>query len=542
MRRRILQQAWARSYTALSSTMLRGASTATQQTKQFSQQLSVQKQEQSAFDHLDAITTGTNAAYLEQLEQQWIRDPNSVDAYWRQYFESISSSGKVSDTLRERLRYELAMTRRTATETTAEVGAKEDHDSSFNSEVMALVRAYQVSGHTIAHLDPLGLYDVDLEAHVPSELMIENYHFTEADMDRTVQLDVGGGVMKGFLGQDVTQPPTLRELFSRLKSAYSDTIGVEYMHIVNRDQCNWIRERIELPQKFQYSAEEKKVILDRLMFSDSFELFLSNKFPTAKRFGLEGLESFIPGVKATIDKSADLGVEHVIIGMAHRGRLNMLANVLRKPMEIIFSEFLGTNTSEYGSGDVKYHMGASNKRSLTHSDSHVHLTLCANPSHLEAVDPVVIGKTRAKQFHMGDTEMKKVLPILVHGDASFAGQGVVFETLEMANLHDYTVGGTIHIVINNQIGFTTNPRQSRSTPYCVDLAKFISAPILHVNGDDVEAVVRCCQIAAEWRQTFGKVSFFWNISFFFSSLMVPTNNNINNNNNYYITVILGYCR
>ncbi|KAJ7547681.1 hypothetical protein O6H91_08G098300 [Diphasiastrum complanatum] len=283
------------------------------------------------------------------------------------------------------------------------------------------------------------------------------------------------------------------------------------MHISDRDQCNWLRERIEKQTPEPYSHDRRMVILDRLMWSTNFESFLAQKWTAAKRFGLEGCETLIPGMKELIDRAADInGTENIVIGMPHRGRLNVLANVVRKPLRQIFSEFSGgikpVDESEggyTGSGDVKYHLGTSYDRP-TRGGNRIHLSLVANPSHLEAVNPVVVGKTRAKQYYSHDTDRKKNLAILLHGDGSFSGQGVVYETFHLSDLPNYTTGGTIHIVVNNQVAFTTDPKSSRSSPYCTDVAKALNAPIFHVNGDDVEAVVHACELAADWRAQFKK--------------------------------------
>lgn len=281
------------------------------------------------------------------------------------------------------------------------------------------------------------------------------------------------------------------------------SIGVQYVHIPDRDKCDWLRQRLETPQPFKYSIEEKRTILDRLIWSDSFERFIASKYPNEKRFGLEGGESLIPGVKSLIDRSVDHGVSSVTIGMPHRGRLNVLANVIRRPIEGILHQFAGKEDDAEGGGDVKYHLGANYVRP-TPSGKQVALSLVANPSHLEAEDPVVLGRTRAIQDFAEDKEHKTSMALLMHGDAAFAGQGVVYETMGMYNLPNYATGGTIHIVVNNQIGFTTDPRFARSTPYPSDIAKSIDAPIFHVNGDDVEAVTFVCQLAADWRATFKK--------------------------------------
>jgi len=367
--------------------------------------------------------------------------------------------------------------------------------------LMMLIRAYQINGHSIANLDPLSLSNHE----VPVSLDPSLYGFTEADMDR--DFFVGTWRMKGFLNEE--RPiQTLRQILTRLRETYCGTIGYEYMHIQDREQCNWLRERIETERKKQYAPERKKILLDRLGWGEMFENFLSNKYSAAKRFGLEGCESLVPGFKEIIDKAAEMGVEAINIGMPHRGRLNVLANVVRKPLQTIFNEFkggpklkeeLGNESSSYtGSGDVKYHLGTSFDRP-TLRGGQIHLSLVANPSHLEAVNTVVTGKTRAKQFYNKDPHGDKSMAVLLHGDGAFSGQGIVYETLDMSKLPEYAVGGTIHIVVNNQVAFTTDPKYSRSSAYCTDVAKGMDVPVFHVNGDDVEAVVWVMELATEWR-------------------------------------------
>lgn len=368
--------------------------------------------------------------------------------------------------------------------------------------LLLLVRAYQVNGHFASTLDPLGLD----QRRTPDELKPETYGFTEKDLDR--EFFLGTWSMEGFLKED-RPVKTLREILDRLQETYCGTIGYEYMHIPDTARCNWIRAHIETPEPVPFSTDKKLMLLDRLTWSEMFESFLANKYTAAKRFGLEGCEALIPGMKALIDRSADLGVESIVIGMPHRGRLNILANVMRKPLEQVFSEFAGRklygevsssdgSDSYTGSGDVKYHLGTSYDRP-TITGKRIHLSLLANPSHLEAVNTVCMGKVRAKQYYSDDSNRLKNLPILMHGDGAFAGQGIVYETLDMSQLPDYTVGGTIHVVVNNQVAFTTDPKKSRSSPYCTDVAKALNAPVFHVNGDDAEAVVRAFELAAEWR-------------------------------------------
>lgn len=383
-----------------------------------------------------------------------------------------------------------------ATSTSTDVGG--------HLKVQLLVRAYQSRGHHKAKTDPLGIRG-EAEAFgyaKPKELEISHYGFTEKDMDQ--KFDLGPGILPRFATEG-REKMTLREIIDACEGTYCGSYGTEYIHIPDREQCDWIRDRIEVPVPYKYSVDEKRRILDRLIWSSSFESFLATKYPNDKRFGLEGCETLVPGMKALIDRSVDYGVKDIVIGMPHRGRLNVLSNVVRKPNESIFSEFSGsTEAADEGSGDVKYHLGMNFERP-TPSGKRVQLSLVANPSHLEAEDPIVLGKTRAIQ-HFNDDETKHItaMGILLHGDAAFAGQGIVYETAGFHSLPAYSTGGTIHIVVNNQIGFTTDPRFSRSTPYCSDIAKAIDAPVFHVNGDDVEAVNFICQMAADWRAEFKK--------------------------------------
>lgn len=417
----------------------------------------------------------------------WVADPSSVHPSWDAYFRtgeftapaySSPSSGETS-------------------KVTAPTG---------NVGLAQLIRAFQVRGHFHAKLDPLNVNRIpgeDRKLVDPNELDPSNYGITTADLSEPV-----GNVTSSSAGFGQVTGIPLGQLIDRLKDTYTGSIGAEYMHIPHVEQCNFIRERLETVTPHVFSKADKALILDRLTWADHFERFLAYKYSTAKRFGLEGAESLIPGMKSMIDTSCRLGVEDVVIGMPHRGRLNVLSTVVRKPLESIFKEFVGLNEVDAQSSatadDVKYHLGMSFNRPSVDLDKNIHLSLLANPSHLEAVNPVVVGKTKAKQFwnHGGDTS--KVLPILMHGDSAFAGQGIVYETMGFQELDGYKVGGTIHLVVNNQIGFTTDPVENRSTAYCTDLAKAFSAPVFHVNGDDVEAVVRVCNIAAEWRSRFQK--------------------------------------
>lgn len=380
----------------------------------------------------------------------------------------------------------------------------ETSDVSSHLKVQLLVRAYQARGHHKAKTDPLGIRG-EAEAFGytrPKELELDHYGFSEKDMNTEFQ--IGPGILPRWASEG-RQKMTLREIIDACEKTYCGSYGIEYIHIPDREQCDWIRDRIEVPNPYKYSVDEKRRILDRLIWSSSFESFLATKYPNDKRFGLEGCETLVPGMKAMIDRSVDYGVKDIVIGMPHRGRLNVLSNVVRKPNESIFSEFSGTTeSSDEGSGDVKYHLGMNFERP-TPSGKRVQLSLVANPSHLEAEDPVVLGKTRAIQhFNNDEKAHTTAMGVLLHGDAAFAGQGVVYESMGFYSLPAYSTGGTIHIVVNNQIGFTTDPRFSRSTPYCSDIAKAIDAPVFHVNGDDVEAVNFICQLAADWRAHFKK--------------------------------------
>jgi len=423
----------------------------------------------------DSFLDGTSSVYLEELQRAWEADPNSVDESWDNFFRNFvgqasTSPGISGQTIQESMR------------------------------LLLLVRAYQVNGHMKAKLDPLNLE----EREIPEDLDPALYGFSEADLDREFFLGVWR--MAGFLSEN-RPVQTLRSILTRLEQAYCGSIGYEYMHIADRHKCNWLRDKIETPTPTQYNREKREAIFDRLAWSSLFENFLATKWTSAKRFGLEGGETLIPGMKEMFDRASDLGVESIVIGMAHRGRLNVLGNVVRKPLRQIFCEFSGGLQPEgevglyTGTGDVKYHLGTSYDRP-TRGGKRIHLSLVANPSHLEAVNPVVVGKTRAKQYYSNDLDRTKNMGVLIHGDGSFAGQGVVYETLHLSALPNYTTGGTIHIVFNNQVAFTTDPTSGRSSQYCTDVAKALDAPIFHVNGDDVEAVVHACELAAEWRQTF----------------------------------------
>eukprot|EP01116_Phalansterium_solitarium_P002819 TRINITY_DN130_c0_g1_i1.p1 TRINITY_DN130_c0_g1~~TRINITY_DN130_c0_g1_i1.p1 ORF type:complete len:1005 (+),score=403.86 TRINITY_DN130_c0_g1_i1:51-3065(+) len=441
----------------------------------------------------DVFNNGTNAIYMEELYANWKKDPKAVPESWAQYFLGFENGSSVASP--------------SAVPSPTTPSAAVSQDATESVRLAMLVRAYQVRGHLMAKLDPLGLTTGVLRNGIlhpiPPELQLNTYGFTEADLER--EFHIGDSIISGFLSSDRPKV-TLLELVKRLQETYCGSIGVEYMHIQDRDECNWIRERIETPVQFKYTVDEKRRIFERLTWAADFEQFLAIKFPAAKRFGLEGCEALIPGMKALIDRGAELGVQDVVIGMPHRGRLNVLCNLVKKPYEALFQGFknVPVDKSFYtGSGDVKYHLGFSNDRTARNGKK-VHLSLVANPSHLEAVNPVVEGKAYAKQFYQKDTTKEKVLPILLHGDAAFAGQGIVYETFDLSGLKSFSTGGTVHIVVNNQVGFTTDPMASRGTVYCTEVAKSAGAPILHVNGMDPEAVVHAMELAISYRQAFHK--------------------------------------
>ena len=458
----------------------------------------------------DSFLTGNSSLYVESMYAAWLHDPQSVHASWRAYFESVES-GEYSQA-------SFAPAPAPGTEPMA-AGARAiagQKDDSLG--ISYLIRAYQVRGHEVAQLDPLGLHNWRRQGGDIPELSPTFHGFSDEEWDRDLVLQsstTGGN--RGFLdilGRD-PKGMTVRTVMDNLKKTYTQGIGVEYMHMNSREKCNWVRSRVERPDFLHYSEEQKLHIYERLSFAQMFENFLGHKFNTTKRFGLDGGETVIPGLKAMVDRGSELGLECFVFGMPHRGRLNVLANVLRKDMRQIFKEFKGTHfdmdlydkTGEdwSSSGDVKYHLGTSMDRKYPDGRA-VHLSLLANPSHLEAVNPLVCGKTRAKQFYMGDTdaEKRRVMGVILHGDAAFAGQGVVYETMQMSKVQDFATGGTIHVVVNNQVGFTTDPMNSRSTLYCTDIGKAFDVPIFHVNGDDVLAVTTAFEMAVEYRQHWGE--------------------------------------
>ncbi|MEW5423767.1 2-oxoglutarate dehydrogenase E1 component [Amorphus sp. 3PC139-8] len=463
---------------------------------------------------------GGNAAYLEDLYARYQTDPASLDAEWQVFFKSLKDEkNQVLAEARgapwQRKDWPIPMNgelvsafdadwgpvetvigdkvKKKAQEKGVEISEADALRATRDSvRALMMIRAYRVRGHLHADLDPLGL--ARLEDH--DELKPETYGFTEADYDRPIYID-------NVLGLEFA---TIREMKAILKRTYCSTIGVEFMHISDPTEKAWLQERIEGPDKgVEFTENGKKAILNKLIESEGFEKFLGVKYTGTKRFGLDGAEALIPALEQIIKRGGNLGLKDIVLGMPHRGRLNVLAQVMGKPHRAIFNEFKGGSFAPdevEGSGDVKYHLGASSDREF--DGNNVHLSLTANPSHLEIVDPVVLGKVRAKQDQLSDTERTMVMPVLLHGDAAFAGQGVVAECFGLSGLKGHRTGGSIHFIVNNQIGFTTNPRFARSSPYPSDVAKMIEAPILHVNGDDPEAVVYCAKIATEFRQQFHK--------------------------------------
>jgi 2-oxoglutarate dehydrogenase E1 component len=435
---------------------------------------------------------GANATYLAQLHARYEGNPASVGPEWRAFFASLGDDK--ADVLAEARGPSWAPSDGRALTPALPAGALTEQQAlAAARDTLAarmLIRNYRTRGHLAAKLDPLEL--VTRREH--PELKPKTYGFTKADYDRPIY--IGGAFGLEFA--------TLREILGVLRHTYSGPIGVEYMHISDPEQRAWIQERIE-GREVSFTARGKKAILQKLIEAESFERFLDVKYTGTKRFGLDGGESMVPALEQIIKRGGQLGVTEIVIGMPHRGRLNVLANVMAKPYRAIFNEFRGGSAHPddvEGSGDVKYHLGASSDREF--DQNRVHLSLTANPSHLEIVDPVVLGKVRAKQDQRHDDDRKEVLPLLLHGDAAFAGQGVVAECLGLSGLRGHRTGGSLHFIVNNQIGFTTAPRFSRSSPYPSDLAKMIDAPIFHVNGDDPEAVVHVAKIAIEFRQRFRK--------------------------------------
>ncbi|KMW58452.1 2-oxoglutarate dehydrogenase E1 component [Candidatus Rhodobacter oscarellae] len=478
--------------------------------------------EQSPNDvfHASSFMQGHNAEYLEQLYARYAGDPNAVDEAWASFFRQMGDDEisvkrdaegpswaradwppAPNDELTAAMDGQWAAEpeaagkkiKAKATEAKVEVSDEQIKRAVLDSmRALMLIRAYRIRGHLVADLDPLGMRD----ATPHPELEPKSYGFTDADWDRPIFLDK-------VLGLEFAN---LREILAIVKRTYCGTFALQYMHISNPEEASWLKERIEgFGKEIQFTREGRKAILRKLVEAEGFEKFLHVKYTGTKRFGLDGGESLVPAMEQIIKRGGSLGVTDIVIGMPHRGRLSVLANVMQKPYRAIFNEFQGGSFKPEdvdGSGDVKYHLGASHDREF--DGNNVHLSLTANPSHLEAVNPVVIGKVRAKQDQNNDATRSTVMPILLHGDAAFAGQGVVAECFGLSGLRGHKTGGTVHIVVNNQIGFTTAPHFSRSSPYPTDVALMVEAPVFHVNGDDPEAVVHAARVATEFRQKFGK--------------------------------------
>jgi 2-oxoglutarate dehydrogenase E1 component len=480
------------------------------------------RQDANAAFALSSFLQGTNATYIDDLYARYEQDRASVDTEWQEFFKSLKDTpadvqknaegpswGRDNWPLTPRdeltsaldgnwITVEKAVGTKLAAKAQAkgaELSAADINQATRDSvRALMLIRAYRMRGHFHAKLDPLGI-----EAQRDrEELDPRTYGFTEADFDRKIFLDHVLGLEYG----------SLREIVAICERTYCQTLGVEFMHISNAAQKAWIQERIEGPDKeISFTREGRRAILNKLVEAEGFEKFCDLKFTGTKRFGLDGGESLIPALEQIIKRGGNLGVKEIVLGMPHRGRLNVLTQVMGKPHRALFHEFKGGSANPdavEGSGDVKYHLGASSDREF--DGNRIHLSLTANPSHLEIVDPVVLGKVRAKQDQHGDPpDMRiSVLPLLMHGDAAFAGQGVVAECFGLSDLKGYRTGGSLHFIVNNQIGFTTYPRYSRSSPYPSDVAKMIDAPIFHVNGDDPEAVVFAAKVAIEFRQKFHK--------------------------------------
>ena len=437
-----------------------------------------------------------NNSFIEDMYVRFVEKDPTLPKSWKEYFidlgddfELITQEIKGPTWNPKKININIKKEKKIIpTSNTSNSSEKEKIES---IKAITMIRAYRIRGHLIANLDPLGMMKRDYL----TELHPSDYGFKKDEYDKKIYLDNYMDI--GYA--------SLNEIISKLKKIYCSTVGAEFMHISDPKEKVWFRERMEKDEnRLNFTDNGKKAILNKIIQAEGFEKFLAKKYIGTKRFGLDGAESLIPALEQIIKRGGQLGVKEIKIGMPHRGRLNVLANVLQKSYKRIFNEFGGENLSTHdeSTGDVKYHLGASSDREF--DGNSVHVSLTDNPSHLEAVNPVVLGQTRAKQFFHKDVERKKVIPILIHGDAAFAGQGVVAECFAMSGLKGHNTGGTIHIIVNNQIGFTTSPRFARSSPYPSDLGKVVESPILHCNGDDPEAVVYCAKIAIEFRQKFNK--------------------------------------
>src|SRR5437016_4824012 len=437
----------------------------------------------------ELLPNASNLAFVEGLYEDYLRDPGSVPPDWQKYLAGLGNGEvrfhkpRFGPSFRPFSIFNppSASERQATKRIDPEIAALQDR-------VYLLIRLYRVRGHRIAQVDPLGL-----PQPVPPELKPEFFGFTEADMDLPVQSETF----------QYDGPLTLRNLLERLRNTYCRSIGVQYMHIDDLSVRRWLQRRMETTENhLQLTRAEQLRILTRLTDAVTFEEFIRRKFVGAKTFSLEGSESLIPLLELAIEKAGEQGIKEIVLGMAHRGRLNVLANIMGKSPGQIFREFADTDRkSNTGRGDVKYHLGHSTDW-ITAQGGKIHLSLCFNPSHLEFVNPVALGRIRAKQDRTGDTERVRGMVLLIHGDASFAGEGIVQESLNLSRLDGYKVGGTLHVVINNQIGFTTAPREARSSAYATDIVKMLQIPVFHVNGDDPEAVAHVVRLALDFRREF----------------------------------------
>ena len=446
----------------------------------------------------DSFLNSANAPYVAELYFKYTQNPKSIDESWKSFFSSLNEDeiSIIADFGGpEWKKRETNVINDISFDKVIRASSGVDFNSFKTSTLdsiraLRLIRAYRINGHLIANLDPLELH----EKNYHPELDYKSYGFNENDLDREIFID-------GSLGLETA---SLKEIITILNKTYASSIGVEFLHIQSVEQKQWVQARIEEAyNKTNFTKQGKKAIFQRLVESELFEQYLDKKFLGTKRYGIVGGESMMPGIEQMVKQSCLLGVEDIYFGTAHRGRLTLLSTVLGMPYRGILSKFQGdlNDPNEVlGSGDVKYHLGVSSDREF--DGKKIHLSLTPNPSHLEAVDPVVVGKVRAKQTITKDKTNDKVFGILIHGDAAMAGQGIVAETFAMSQLRGFRTGGTIHFVINNQIGFTTTPHYGRSAPYCTEIAKMVQAPIFHVNGDDPEAVVHVCRLAAEYRNLF----------------------------------------
>nr|XP_033338446.1 2-oxoglutarate dehydrogenase, mitochondrial-like [Megalopta genalis] len=468
----------------------------------------------------ESLLIMNNSQYLEHIHQLWQKNPTSVSPSWEPFFRFVYENNP-NTPVDKQSSWRVSSTPAVAPSNLAappsgggfpQQSARTKSDSEIQGErfingaldINATIRAYQTRGHLIADIDPLRIqnsesYKLQGTSNLPPAIVVRKHlqGMTEADMDREFPLapfTVIGGPRRNL---------SLREILVRLNQVYCGHLGLEYTYIHDLRVLEWLRHKFEVPGAWELPAEHRKLIWLNIMRAVTFEGFLAKKYPTEKRFGLEGCDSFIPSMIECIETSAEKGVESVVIGMAHRGRLNTLVNVCSKPLHQLLTQFNPIALEGFGSGDVKYHLGMHAEKLLERTKKKVMVAVMANPSHLEAIDPVVVGRVRAEQVEKSDARRgRKSMAILVHGDAAFSGQGIVYETMHLTNLPEYTTGGVIHVVINNQIGFTTDPRYSRSSEHCTDVARVINAPIFHIHGDDPDLVTYCSKVAGEYRAQF----------------------------------------